>query len=46
MCPQKRGISSIFSDMVEESMVVFMDDFSIVRDLFEEYLYYLAKVLQ
>lgn len=37
---------SIFADMVEDSMEVFVDDFSIVGDTFEACLAHLGKVLQ
>lgn len=37
---------SIFMDMVEDSMKVFMDDFSIIGDSFELCLAYLGKVLE
>ena len=37
---------AIFSDMVEDIMEVFMDDFSVFRTSFDRYLYNLAKVLQ
>lgn len=37
---------SIFTDMVEDSMEVFVDDFSIVGDIFEACLAHLGKVLQ
>jgi len=36
----------IFADMVEDSLEVFMDDFSVVGDTFEECLTYLERVLQ
>ena len=37
---------SIFADMVEDSMEMFMDDFSVVGDTFEECLTHLGQVLQ
>ena len=37
---------SIFADMVEDSMEVFMDDFSVVGDTFEECFTHLGQVLQ
>ena len=37
---------SIFSDMIEEIMEVFMDDFSIYGKTFDDYLENLDKVLQ
>jgi hypothetical protein len=37
---------SIFSDMIEEIMEVFMDDFSIYEKTFDDYLENLDKVLQ
>lgn len=37
---------SIFADMVENSIEVFMDDFSIVGDSFESCIAYLSKVLE
>ena len=36
----------IFSDIVEEIMEVFMDDFSVFRTSFDHYLHNLARVLQ
>ena len=37
---------SIFSDMVEDTIEVFMDDFSLVGDLFDHCLNYLSEVLK
>ena len=37
---------SIFSDMVEDTIEVFMDDFSVVGDSFERCLEYLSEVLK
>jgi hypothetical protein len=37
---------SIFSDMIEEIIEVFMDDFSIYGKTFNDYLENLDKVLQ
>ena len=37
---------SIFSDMVEDTIEVFMDDFSIFGDSFDHYLNHLSKVLK
>jgi hypothetical protein len=37
---------SIFSDMIEEIMEVFMDDFSIYEKTFDDYFENLDKVLQ
>ena len=37
---------SIFSDMVEDTIEVFMDDFSVVGDLFERCLTNLSEVLK
>ena len=37
---------SIFSDMVEETVEVFMDDFSVVGDSFDHFLSHLAEVLK
>ena len=37
---------SIFSDMVEDTIEVFMDDFSVVGDSFERFLTNLSKVLK
>lgn len=37
---------SIFEYMVEDSMEVFMDDFSVMGDSFKVYLDYLSKALQ
>ena len=38
-------MTAIFSDLVEEIMEVFMDDFSVFGDSFEGYLNNLEKVL-
>ena len=37
---------SIFSDMIEETMEVFMDDFSIYGEMFNDRLENLDRVLQ
>ena len=37
---------AIFSDMVEEIIEVFMDDFSVFKNSFDHCLHNLAKVLQ
>ena len=37
---------SIFSDMVEDTIEVFMDDFSVVGDSFEQCLTNLSEVLK
>ena len=37
---------SIFSDMVEDTIEVFMDDFSVVGDSFDRCLNHLAEVLK
>ena len=37
---------SIFSDMVEDTIEVFMDDFSMVGDSFERFLTNLSEVLK
>ena len=37
---------SIFLDMVEDTIEVFMDDFSVVCDSFEHYLSHLVEVLK
>ncbi|XP_060210188.1 uncharacterized protein LOC132637057 [Lycium barbarum] len=42
----QRCMMSIFSDMVEESIEIFMDDFSVVGDSFDECLQNLAQVLK
>ncbi|XP_060190996.1 uncharacterized protein LOC132620349 [Lycium barbarum] len=42
----QRCMMSIFSDMVEESIEIFMDDFSVVGDSFDECLLNLAQVLK
>jgi len=42
----ERCMLSIFADMVENPMEVFMDDFSVVGDSFETCLAYLGQVLQ
>ncbi|XP_059301873.1 uncharacterized protein LOC132053786 [Lycium ferocissimum] len=42
----QRCMMSIFSDMVEESIEIFMDDFSVVGDSFDECLENLAQVLK
>ena len=41
----QRCMMSIFSDMIEEIMDVFMDDFSIYGKTFDDYLENLDKVL-
>ena len=42
----KRCMMSIFSDMVEDTIEVFMDDFFIVGDSFERCLSHLSEVLR
>nr|GFD21787.1 reverse transcriptase domain-containing protein [Tanacetum cinerariifolium] len=42
----QRCMLAIFHDMVEKTMEVFMDDFSIFRNSFENYLSLLDKMLQ
>ena len=37
---------SIFSDMVEDTIEVFMDDLSVVGDLFDHCLSHLVEVLK
>ena len=39
-------MKSIFSNVVEETIEVFMDNFSEVADSFDIYLYNLAEVLK
>ncbi|XP_052287336.1 uncharacterized protein LOC127898878, partial [Citrus sinensis] len=42
----QRGMLSIFSDMVERFLEVFMDDFSVFGDSFDQCLHHLTLVLQ
>ncbi|XP_019248466.1 PREDICTED: uncharacterized protein LOC109227723 [Nicotiana attenuata] len=42
----QRCMFSIFTDMVEDIMEVFMDDFSMVGDSIEDYLHNLQRVLR
>jgi len=42
----QRCILSLFSDMVERFLEIFMDDFSIYRDSFDQYLHNLELVLK
>ncbi|XP_015165092.1 RNA-directed DNA polymerase homolog [Solanum tuberosum] len=42
----QRCMFSIFAVMVEDSMEIFMDDFSVVGDSFEACIEHLGKVLQ
>jgi hypothetical protein len=42
----QRCMMSIFSDMIDEIMEVFMDDFSVHGKTFNDYLKNLDKVLQ
>jgi hypothetical protein len=42
----QRCMMSILSDMIEEIMKVFMDDFSVYEKTFDDYLENLDKVLQ
>ncbi|XP_015170973.1 RNA-directed DNA polymerase homolog [Solanum tuberosum] len=42
----QRCMMSIFSDMVEETIEVFMDDISLVSDLFDDCLAHLTEVLK
>lgn len=37
---------SIFSDILEDTIEVFMDDFSVIGDSFDRCLSHLAKVLK
>ena len=41
----QRGMMSIFTDMIEDIMEVFMDDFSVYGSSFEDFLENLCKVL-
>lgn len=40
------SMMSIFSDMVEHTIEVFIDDFSVVGDSFDDYLDHLSDVLK
>ncbi|GJX94293.1 reverse transcriptase domain-containing protein [Tanacetum coccineum] len=42
----QRCMMTIFHDMIEETMEVFMDDFSVFRDSFSSYLSHLDKMLK
>jgi hypothetical protein len=42
----QRCMMSIFSDIIEEIMEVFIDDFSVYGKTFDDYLKKLDKVLQ
>ncbi|KAH9801738.1 hypothetical protein KPL71_001135 [Citrus sinensis] len=42
----QRCMLSIFSDMVERFLEVFMDDFSVFGDSFDQYLHHLTLILQ
>jgi Reverse transcriptase (RNA-dependent DNA polymerase) len=42
----QRAIMEIFSDLIENAIKVFMDDFSVYGTIFDEYLSNLTKVLQ
>ncbi|XP_015170389.1 RNA-directed DNA polymerase homolog [Solanum tuberosum] len=42
----QRCMMSIFSDMVEDTLEVFIDDFSVVGDTFDDYLFNLSRALQ
>ncbi|GJR22458.1 reverse transcriptase domain-containing protein [Tanacetum coccineum] len=42
----QRCMMTIFHDMIEETMEVFMDDFSVFEDSFSSCLFYLDKMLQ
>ena len=42
----QRCMMSIFSDMLEDTIEVFMDDFSVVGDSFNQCFSHLAKVLK
>ncbi|MGG6712814.1 UNVERIFIED_CONTAM: hypothetical protein ITH36_24630, partial [Salmonella enterica subsp. enterica serovar Weltevreden] len=42
----QRCMIAIFSDMIEKSLEIFMDDFSIFGDSFESFLNNLNDVLQ
>nr|GEV80883.1 reverse transcriptase domain-containing protein [Tanacetum cinerariifolium] len=42
----QRCMMAIFYDMIEETIEVFMDDFSVFRDSFSSYLFHLDKMLK
>lgn len=42
----QRCIMSIFLDMVEDTIEIFMDDFSVVGDSFDDCLAYITSALQ
>nr|GEX77660.1 hypothetical protein [Tanacetum cinerariifolium] len=42
----QRYMMEIFHDMIEETMEVFMDDFSVFRNSFQSYLSYLERMLK
>ena len=42
----QRYMLSLFSDMVERFLEIFMDDFSIYRDSFTQCLHHLELILQ
>ncbi|GJT98124.1 reverse transcriptase domain-containing protein [Tanacetum coccineum] len=41
-----QGVVAIFHDMIEKTMEVFMDDFSVFGDSFSSFLSHLDKMLQ
>ena len=42
----QRCMMSLFSDMVERFLEIFIDDFSVYEDLFNQCLYHLELVIQ
>nr|GEV17621.1 reverse transcriptase domain-containing protein [Tanacetum cinerariifolium] len=46
LCTFQRCMVAIFHDMIEETMDVFMDDFSVFSDSFSSYLSHLDKMLK
>ena len=46
MLPQHSNGACLFSDMVERFLEIFMDDFSIYADSFDQCLHHLELVLQ
>nr|GEU76502.1 reverse transcriptase domain-containing protein [Tanacetum cinerariifolium] len=45
-CTFQRCMMAIFHDMIEKTMEVFMDDFSVFRNSFESYLSHLERMLK
>ncbi|GJQ91427.1 reverse transcriptase domain-containing protein [Tanacetum coccineum] len=45
-CTFQRCMTAIFHDMIEETMEVFMDDFSVYEDSFSSCLFHLDKMLK